>query len=128
MPKDRDPLHQTEIDLIKKWIAEGATNDTPANAKRRFDMDHPPVYTRPPVITSMDYAPDGTLLAIAGFHEVLLCNADGSKLVARLVLGRQNHLFEARPHLLGQPSAADEVGSARAPPKSVALTGMLLCC
>src|SRR5207244_4406094 len=49
------------------------------------DADHPPTYALPPVITSMDYSPDGTLLAIAGYHEVLLHKSDGSGLAARLV-------------------------------------------
>ncbi|NDB77838.1 MAG: hypothetical protein EB141_19710, partial [Verrucomicrobia bacterium] len=44
-----------------------------------------PVYSLPPVITSLDYSPDGKLLAVAGFHEVLLHQANGSGLVARLV-------------------------------------------
>ncbi|MEX2217108.1 MAG: DUF1549 domain-containing protein, partial [Phycisphaeraceae bacterium] len=85
MPADRKPLHDAEIQLIRKWIAAGATDDTPANAKQRFDMDHPPIYTRPPVITSMDFSPKGDLLAIAGFHEVLLMSADGKERIARLV-------------------------------------------
>ncbi|NDD39357.1 MAG: WD40 repeat domain-containing protein, partial [Verrucomicrobia bacterium] len=38
-----------------------------------------------PVVTSLDYSPDGKLLAVAGFHEVLLHQANGSGLVARLV-------------------------------------------
>ena len=85
MPKDKEPLHSAEIELITKWIAEGAKNDTPASAQRKVDAEHPPVYTLPPVITSLDYSPDGTLLAVAGFHEVLLHKADGSGLVARLI-------------------------------------------
>ena len=32
-----------------------------------------------------DYSPDGTLIAVAGYHEVLLHNADGSGLAARLI-------------------------------------------
>ena len=85
MPEGRPPLHATEIDLIQNWIAQGAADDTPANARERYDMDHPPVYSRPPVITSIDYSPDGQWLAVAGFHEVLLHKADGSGLAARLV-------------------------------------------
>jgi WD40 repeat protein len=85
MPKGKKPLSESEIKLIERWIAEGAVDDTPEGAKQQFDAEHPPVYTRPPVITSMDYAPDGQLLAIAGFHEVLLVKADGSELVARLI-------------------------------------------
>src|SRR6185437_7711323 len=57
----------------------------PQNTRARYDMDHPPVYTRPPVITALDYAPDGKLLAVAGFHEVFLMSGDGNERVARLV-------------------------------------------
>ncbi len=85
MPSGKPPLAAHEIELVRKWIAEGAADDTPANARQRYDMAHPPVYTRAPVITSLDYSPDGSLLAVAGFHEVLLHKADGSGLVARLV-------------------------------------------
>lgn len=85
MPKGAKPLHEVEIELISKWIAEGAIDDTPENAKARYDMDNPPVYTRSPVVTSLDFSSDGKYLAVAGFHEVLLHKADGSGLVARLV-------------------------------------------
>ena len=83
-PKDK-ALHETEIALLKRWIAEGAVDDTPENAFQKYDMKNPPVYAVPPVVTSMDYSPDGSLLAVAGFHEVLIHKADGSELVARLV-------------------------------------------
>ncbi len=85
MPKDNKPLDISEIGLIKTWIAQGATDDTPSNARARYDMDHPPVYTRPPVITSLDFSPDGKLLAVAGFHEVLLVDTQTGHLAARLV-------------------------------------------
>ena len=57
----------------------------PLAARQRFDMDHPPVYTRPPVIPSLDYSPDGKLLAVAGFQEVLLVDTKSRQLSARLV-------------------------------------------
>jgi WD40 repeat protein/mono/diheme cytochrome c family protein len=85
MPKKKDALHSVEIDLIKRWIAEGAKDDTPENARQRYDQDHPPVYTKPPIITSLDFSPNGELLAIAGFHEVILYRADGYESIARLV-------------------------------------------
>ena len=85
MPKGEKPLSKAEIDLVRRWISQGAADDTPENAKQRYDMDRPPVYTHPPVITSLDFSPDGKLLAVAGFHEVLIHRADGSGLVARLV-------------------------------------------
>lgn len=85
MPKDKAPLSQVEIDLIQKWIEQGATDDTPASATAKYDMDHPPSYSQLPVVTSLDYSPDGKYLAVSGFHEVLLHNADGSGIAARLV-------------------------------------------
>ncbi len=85
MPKKKDPLHETEIALVKRWISEGAKDDTPEGAKERYSAENPPEYILPPVITSLDYSPDGTLLAIPGFHEVILYKADGSGMVARLV-------------------------------------------
>jgi WD40 repeat protein/mono/diheme cytochrome c family protein len=85
MPKDKASLKPDDLALIKSWIAQGAADDTPKNAVQRYDADHPPIYQRPPVVTSIDYSPDGKLLAVAGFHEVLLNHADGSGIVARLV-------------------------------------------
>ena len=54
MPPKDDPFTVAQIAQIEKWIAEGAVDDTPANAKQRYDQDHPPVYAVPPVITSLD--------------------------------------------------------------------------
>ncbi len=85
MPKKKEPLAASELELIRTWISQGAVDDTPAGAVLRYDMKHPPVYSLPPVITSVDYSPDGKLLAVAGFNEVLLHQADGSAMVARLV-------------------------------------------
>jgi WD40 repeat protein len=85
MPEGRPPLDAGDIDVVRRWIGEGAADDTPANAKERFDADHPPIYTRPPVIAAIDYSPDGKLLAVAGFHEVLLCDGETGQLTARLV-------------------------------------------
>ncbi|MEZ6057120.1 MAG: DUF1553 domain-containing protein [Planctomycetaceae bacterium] len=85
MPKGKPALHEKEIAIIRKWIAEGAKDDTPASAGSLIDVDHPPVYTRPPIITSLAFSPDGSLLAVAGFHEVLIHKADGSGLVTRLI-------------------------------------------
>jgi WD40 repeat protein len=85
MPKDKPPLSVAELEIIRNWVAQGAVDDTPEAARVRHDKEHPPVYSRPPVITAMEYSPDGTMLAVGGFHEVLLWKADGSELVARLI-------------------------------------------
>ena len=87
MPKGKNakPLHETEIELLRRWISEGAKDDSPIGSGSAYTMDKPPVYTMPPVVTSMDFSSDGSLLAVTGFHEALIHKADGSELVARLV-------------------------------------------
>lgn len=85
MPKGKPPLSDKEINLVKQWIAQGAVDDTPADAVAHYDNENPPTYTRQPVIPSVDYSPDGKLLAVAGFHEVMLHKSDGSGLAGRLI-------------------------------------------
>ncbi|MGE3776645.1 MAG: c-type cytochrome domain-containing protein, partial [Pirellulaceae bacterium] len=72
MPKGRPPLAAPYLKQIEAWIAAGAVDDSPPATRSRFDADHPPQYAAPPVITALDYSPDGQWLAISGYHEVLL--------------------------------------------------------
>ena len=85
MPKGKPALTASELETVSDWVVQGATDDTPANARARYDQDHPPVYRRPPVIGAIDFSPDGKWLAVGGFHEVMLWKADGSAMVARLI-------------------------------------------
>jgi len=86
MPRGKEPLTDPQIKLVSDWIAQGAADDTPASAKAPLvDEEHPPTYRSPPVITSLAYSPDGQLLAVSGYHEVLLHRADGGGLEARLI-------------------------------------------
>lgn len=85
MPPKGDPLHESQVALIKKWIAEGAKDDTPASAMAHYDMEHPPVYVTAPAVTSLEHSPDGSMIAVAGYHEVLVHKADGSGIITRLV-------------------------------------------
>lgn len=85
MPKGAAPLAAGDVELIRKWIAAGAENDSPPSTAAMIDAEHPPVYELPPVISAIDFSPDGALLAVSGYHEVLLHKSDGSELVARLV-------------------------------------------
>lgn len=85
MPPNAPPLPAEEVALISRWIAQGAKDDTPPQARDTIDADHPPVYTSPPLITALAFAPDGRTLAVSGYREALVHKADGSGLVARLV-------------------------------------------
>ena len=84
MPKEGDPLTKSEVALIEKWIKEGAKDDTPANANS-FKLSAPPVYTSPALVSALAHSPDGNILAVSGYHEVVLHKADGSAMIARLV-------------------------------------------
>jgi WD40 repeat protein len=83
MPKGKTPLNESEIATLKTWIEQGALDDTPTDSKRHYDAEHPPIYSHPPVISSLDFQPNGKLLAVAGFHEVLLY--DDAVLAGRLI-------------------------------------------
>ena len=84
MPEGGKALETADIDLIRKWIKQGAVDDSPVAATRP-DADKPPVYSAPPNIAALDFSSDGKLLAVAGFHEALIWTADGAKPTARLV-------------------------------------------
>jgi WD40 repeat protein len=83
MPKDADPLTKDETAVIERWISQGAKDDTPADGGLHR-LAAPPVYHSLPAVTAMAWSPDGALLAVSGFHEILLHRADGSGIVARL--------------------------------------------
>jgi WD40 repeat protein len=85
MPFGAAPLADDQIELFRSWIASGATDDTPPEARENAPLDKPPVYHLAPVITALAYSPDGSLLAVSGYREVLLHKANGSGVVARLV-------------------------------------------
>jgi mono/diheme cytochrome c family protein len=85
MPQKGDPLSAASIDMVRRWIEAGAVDDTPAHLNRVYNLENPPEYVRSPVISARDYSPDGSLIAVGGFHEVVLHRADGSGLVGRLM-------------------------------------------
>ena len=84
MPFGQTPLSAEQIALFRRWIRDGAKDDTPAEAKSIVEPGKPVVYHAAPVITALAYSPDGSQLAVSGYREILLHHADGSGLVARL--------------------------------------------
>lgn len=95
MPEKGDKLTAAQIEIITKWIKEGAKDDSPVTVLTPVGegepgpkpLEKPPVYSALPVITALAYSADGSVLAVSGFHEVLLHSPDGSGLVSRLVGG-----------------------------------------
>lgn len=85
MPKKADPLPEPEIALIRRWIEQGAPDDTPAHARQVWSAQRPPVYSKPPLISTLDFSPDGKWLAVSGFHEVLLLRAETGEVAGRLI-------------------------------------------
>jgi len=84
MPFGGKPLPDDQIELFRRWIREGARDDTPAGAAVVAPAERKPVsYTAPPLVTAMAFSPDGRWLAVSGYHEILLADAEG-KLAARL--------------------------------------------
>jgi WD40 repeat protein len=108
MPKEGDPLTKDEIALIEKWIAQGAKDDTPASAKS-LKPSEPPTYIAPPVISAIAWSPDGKVLAVSGYHEVLLHDFASSNVTARL-LGESPRIesltYSADGKLLGVAGSA----------------------
>lgn len=85
MPLNAEALAPREVDLIRNWIAAGAKDDTPASLGAVISQENPPTYTRQPLVTSLDYSPDGTLLAVSAYHEVQLLSLSGETPSRRLI-------------------------------------------
>ena len=85
MPNEPFPaLNEVEINSIRKWISEGATNDSPTE-EQVFSADNPPPYASAPTIPSVDTSPDGKTIAVAGYHEVLLMDTESGEIQNRLI-------------------------------------------
>jgi WD40 repeat protein len=83
MPMKGEPLTAEEIALFEQWIRAGAADDTPAESEK--EPRKPPVYFTAPAVPALAWSPDGSLLAAAAYHEIVLHQTDGSGMAARLV-------------------------------------------
>jgi mono/diheme cytochrome c family protein len=90
MPYKEDPLTKEQIELIARWVKEGAKFDGPSPGVALTSMVPKPkpiapaVYSAPIAITAIAFSPDGTQVATGGYHEVLLWEVATGKLVKRL--------------------------------------------
>ncbi|MGI9468738.1 MAG: DUF1549 domain-containing protein [Rubripirellula sp.] len=79
------PLNDVELETIRKWILQGAKNDSVVDDGPKHTPDNPPVYIGQPSLSSIDVSPDGSKIAAAGFHEVVILDSDTGKRISRLV-------------------------------------------
>ena len=91
MPEGSEPLKGDQIELLKNWIAAGASFDGD-DANEMLSLVIPPVqYADPPQayaqvlpITATVFSPDGTQLVTGGYHELVIWNVADAVLVRRI--------------------------------------------
>ena len=91
MPKGAPPLSDADIDLIRRWINEGASTEEWKESGVQYSIEQPPTYQSSPAITAVAYSPDGKWLAVSGFHEVVLIDTS-SYTLARRFIGRSERI------------------------------------
>jgi mono/diheme cytochrome c family protein len=88
-----DALPKAQIDLIARWIKEGAKLDAgiPKDAdllkelRLRWKPPVPPAaYPYPVTVTALTFSPDGKELVVGGHHELTVWDAASGKLVQRV--------------------------------------------
>ena len=91
MPQKDDPLPPAQVQLIARWITQGARFDgsdpkallSALSAPARHP-DAPVRYARPVPILALAYHPDGAELAASGYHEVTIWNSTNGTLRRRI--------------------------------------------
>ena len=77
MPKKADPLPEAEVELLRRWIQEGAkfdggdTRTALTSLMPTKEVQAPEKYPRPIPVTAMALNGDGKVLVTSGYHEVL---------------------------------------------------------
>ena len=91
MPKKAERLPEAQIAILQHWIEQGASFDgsspTAPLASMVTNVEHPAppeVYHQPIPITAISFNPEGSELAISGYHEITLWNPEDGKLIGRI--------------------------------------------
>jgi tricorn protease-like protein len=93
-PKDAgDPLPKAKIDIIARWIDEGAKLDAGIEVKaemlrelrKRWSPPNPPeAYKFPVNVNALTFTPDSKKVVVGGYHELTIWDAETGKLEKRL--------------------------------------------
>lgn len=91
MPQKDDALPAAQINLVERWIKEGAKFDGP-NPKQELvslmpKVEHPKapeVYPQPLPVTALVYSLGGQNLITSGYNEILIWNIETRQLVKRI--------------------------------------------
>jgi hypothetical protein len=87
MPLGGKLLPAEQVDLFRRWIREGAKDDSVAAPALVSAAPKVPVYKQSPLITAVAFSPDGQWMAASGYREILLHEMSAgrpAKLSARL--------------------------------------------
>ena len=90
MPQKDDPLPAAQVELVRRWIAEGARfdgADRAAAIASLVEVSHPPApaaYAYPVPAAALAFSPDGATLAVGGYHEITLWDAKDGRLLRRV--------------------------------------------
>jgi hypothetical protein len=91
MPAELEPLQKEEIELVRRWIAEGAKFDGPSPAMPLFLVapprqfaPAPQSYAHPVPVTALVFTPDGQQVVSGGYHELIVWDAITGALVRRI--------------------------------------------
>ena len=100
MPYKQDPLAKDKLDVIERWVKEGAkydgaspAEDWPAALRKLTPIVVPDAYPATVPITALAISPDGAEVIASGFHEVTTWKiADGTP--ARRLQGMAERVHE----------------------------------
>lgn len=91
MPQKDDPLSAEQIELVRRWIEQGANFDGPDEALPLSQIIPQPPHPSPPEIyhravplRALAFDPGNGGLAVGGYHEVVVWNLEGPALSRRI--------------------------------------------
>jgi mono/diheme cytochrome c family protein len=91
MPQKDEPLPSAQIEVIERWIRQGAQFDGPDPKAALATLiprvphpDAPAVYRRPVPIMALAFRPDGQELAAGGYNEITIWSPTNGSLLRRV--------------------------------------------